>query len=166
LAGAGATVRSDVEVQLLHANIALVARRPEATRLVRTTLDAAQRRGFVQTVLDTAPLLIEDVISRPHLYPEPANLAPLLSAYHDAHGVQAIAGARRRQTGVIEPLTEMEVRVLARLADHLSYRDIASDLYLSINTVKTHLKHIYFKLGVSSRSSAISRAATLGLLGR
>ena len=166
LAGARSTVRSDVEAQLLHANIALVARRPEATRLVRTTLDTAQRHGFVQTVLDTAPLLIEDVISRPHLYPEPANLGPLLSAYHDAHDVQAMAGARPRQTGVVEPLTEMEIRVLARLADHLSYRDIASDLYLSINTVKTHLKHIYFKLGVSSRSSAISRAATLGLLGR
>ena len=60
----------------------------------------------------------------------------------------------------------MEIRVLARLADHLSYRDIASDLYVSINTVKTHVSHIYFKLGVSSRSSAISRAATLGLLGR
>ena len=101
----------------------------------------------------------------PHLYPEPANLGPLLSAYHDAHDVQAMAGARPRQTGVVEPLTEMEIRVLARLADHLSYRDIASDLYVSINTVKTHVKHIYFKLGVSSRSSAISRAATLGLLG-
>jgi LuxR family maltose regulon positive regulatory protein len=166
LAGASSTVRSDVEAQLLRANIALVARRPEATRLVRATLDTAQRHGFVQTVLDTAPRLIEDVISRPHLYPEPANLGPLLSAYHDAHDLRAMAGARPRQTGVVEPLTEMEIRVLARLADHLSYRDIASDLYLSVNTVKTHLKHIYFKLGVSSRSSAISRAATLGLLGR
>ena len=77
-----------------------------------------------------------------------------------------MAGARPRQTGVVEPLTDAEIRVLARLAEHLSYRDIASELYVSLNTVKTHLSHIYIKLGVSSRSSAISRAATLGLLGR
>jgi LuxR family maltose regulon positive regulatory protein len=160
------TLRSDVELQLLRANIALVARRPEATRLVRTTLDTAQRRGLLHTVLDTAPLLVEDVISRPHLYPERANLGLLLSAYHDADDVQPPAGRRPRETAVVEPLTKMEIRVLTRLADHLSYREIASDLYVSVNTVKTHISHVYYKLGVSSRSSAISRAATLGLLGR
>jgi LuxR family maltose regulon positive regulatory protein len=159
------TIRTDMEMQLLRASIALVARRPEATRLVRTTLDAAQRHGFVHTVLDTAPLLVEDVISRPELYPEPANLGPLLSAFHEAHNVQAMTGGRPHQTAVVEPLTKMEIRVLTRLSNHLSYRDIASDLYVSVNTVKTHIGHIYYKLGVSSRSSAISRAATLGLLG-
>jgi LuxR family maltose regulon positive regulatory protein len=160
------TLRTNVELQLIRANIALVARRPEATRLVRTTLDAAQRHGFLHTVLDTAPLLVEDVVSRPHLYPERANLGPLLSAYHDADDLQALPGGRPRQTAVVEPLTKMEIRVLTRLADHLSYREIASDLYVSVNTVKTHISHVYYKLGVSSRSSAISRAATLGLLGR
>jgi LuxR family maltose regulon positive regulatory protein len=166
LAGARSTVRSEVEAQLLQANIALVAGRPEAARLVRTTLDTAQRHGFVQSVLDTAPRLVEEVISRPHLYPEAAGLGPLLSAYHDSHDVRLTAGARPRHLGIAAPLTKMELRVLARLADHLSYRDIATDQYVSINTVKTHVGHIYSKLGVSSRSSAISRAATLGLLGR
>jgi LuxR family maltose regulon positive regulatory protein len=165
-AGAGSTVRTDVELQLLRANIALVAGRPEAASLVRTALDTAQRHGFVHTVLDTTPRLVEDVISRPHLYPGPANLGPLLSAHHDARDVQATAGGRPRQTAAGEPLTKTEVLVLARLSDHLSYRDIATDLYVSVNTVKTHIGHIYYKLGVSSRSSAISRAAALGLLGR
>lgn len=165
-AGARSTVRTDVELQLIRANIALVARRPEATRLVRTTLDAAQRDGFVHTVLDTAPMLVEDVISRPQWYPDAGNLGPLLAAYHDSHDGEATTGGRPRRTAVVEPLTKMEIRVLTRLADHLSYRDIASDLYVSVNTVKTHIGHIYYKLGVGSRSSAISRAATLGLLGR
>ena len=65
---------------------------------------------------------------------------------------------------LVEPLTETESRVLAKLADHLSYREIASELYVSHNTVKTHVRHIYLKLGVSSRSSALARAAILGLL--
>ena len=88
------TVRSDIELQLLRANVALVARRPEAPALVRTALDAAQRHGFVQTVLDTAPLLLDDVISRPDLYPAARDLGPLLTAYLDA---KAMTGSRPRQ---------------------------------------------------------------------
>jgi LuxR family maltose regulon positive regulatory protein len=54
--------------------------------------------------------------------------------------------------------------VLAKLAEHLSYVEMATALHLSLNTVKTHLRHSYMKLGVTSRSSAIARATTLGLL--
>jgi LuxR family maltose regulon positive regulatory protein len=162
--GSRSTVRSDLELRLLQANIALVAGRPEASALVRATLEAALQLGFVQTVLDTAPMLVEDVISRPELYPEPADLGALLSAYQDARDTHATTSAGPRERAIVEPLTKMEVRVLARLAERLSYREIATDQYVSINTVKTHVGHIYVKLGVSSRSSAISRAAALGLL--
>jgi len=54
--------------------------------------------------------------------------------------------------------------VLEKLSERLTYTEIASDLYLSLNTVKTHLRHAYMKLGVTSRSSAIKRATTLGIL--
>jgi LuxR family maltose regulon positive regulatory protein len=63
-----------------------------------------------------------------------------------------------------EPLTERETEVLQRLAQALSTEDIADALYLSVNTVKTHLKSIYRKLGTTGRSAAARRARELNLL--
>ena len=54
--------------------------------------------------------------------------------------------------------------MLEKLSERLTYTEIASELYLSLNTVKTHLRHAYMKLGATSRSSAIKRAASLGIL--
>jgi LuxR family maltose regulon positive regulatory protein len=50
------------------------------------------------------------------------------------------------------------------LASDLSQREIGLELYLSLNTVKTHTRRLYRKLGVSSRETAVRRAAALGLL--
>ena len=63
-----------------------------------------------------------------------------------------------------EPLTRSEIRVLRYLPTHLSAREIASELYLSANTVKTHLRHLYRKLGAHSRHEAVQRARAIGLL--
>ncbi len=61
-------------------------------------------------------------------------------------------------------LTSKEWQVLSRLAHGESNAEIASALYVSPATVKTHLTHIYGKLGVGSRHGALSRAVALGLL--
>jgi LuxR family transcriptional regulator, maltose regulon positive regulatory protein len=63
----------------------------------------------------------------------------------------------------VEPLTVAEQRVLALLPTS-TYLQIADILYISRNTVKTHLRSIYRKLGVASRSKALQRAADLRLL--
>ena len=63
-----------------------------------------------------------------------------------------------------EPLTNAELAVLRRFDDDRSTAEIAADLYLSRNTVKTHIRSIYRKLGVASRADARARAETLGLL--
>jgi LuxR family maltose regulon positive regulatory protein len=60
--------------------------------------------------------------------------------------------------------SEAEVRVLRLLATPLSPREIAAELYISINTVKTHTKALYQKLGTSSRDETVRRARELGLL--
>jgi LuxR family maltose regulon positive regulatory protein len=60
--------------------------------------------------------------------------------------------------------SEAEVRVLRLLPTPLSPREIADELYISINTVKTHTKALYQKLGTSSREETVSRARELGLL--
>ena len=65
---------------------------------------------------------------------------------------------------VVETLTERETEVLRCLTEALSTQDIAATLYLSVNTVKTHLKNIYRKLGTSGRSATARRARELRLL--
>jgi DNA-binding NarL/FixJ family response regulator len=71
---------------------------------------------------------------------------------------------RRQVDGV--PLTTKERLVLARLAEGDSNAEIAAALFVSTATVKTHLAHIYAKLGVGSRHGAMTRALLLGLLPR
>ena len=61
-------------------------------------------------------------------------------------------------------LTEQELSVLRFLPSHLTYAEIARECFISVNTVKTHLKRIYAKLGVASRAETVERARLLGLL--
>jgi ATP/maltotriose-dependent transcriptional regulator MalT len=80
-----------------------------------------------------------------------------------------VRGELRREpavaTGVpLEAITQGEARVLRYLPTHLSARQIAAELYLSMNTVKTHQRHLYAKLDAHSRAQAVERARDLGLL--
>ncbi|WP_067535061.1 response regulator transcription factor [Nocardia crassostreae] len=70
----------------------------------------------------------------------------------------------RRDGGLEQPLTATETTVLQRLPSGRTAAQIASDLGVSVNTVKTHLRGIYGKLGVNSRTAALDRARRLGLL--
>jgi LuxR family transcriptional regulator, maltose regulon positive regulatory protein len=72
--------------------------------------------------------------------------------------------ARPRTVVLAEPLTEREIEVLRLLRGPLSLRDIARELYVSPNTVKTHTQAIYRKLGVSDRQDAVARARELGVM--
>ncbi|MGD9890394.1 MAG: LuxR C-terminal-related transcriptional regulator [Dehalococcoidia bacterium] len=70
----------------------------------------------------------------------------------------------RRTTGLRADLSEGELRVLHLLASDLNQREISRELYLSVNTVKTHARNIYTKLDAGSRAEAVTRARTLGLI--
>jgi LuxR family maltose regulon positive regulatory protein len=69
-----------------------------------------------------------------------------------------------RQSSSVEPLSERELEVLRLLETELSGPEIADKLKVSLNTLRTHTKNIYSKLGVTSRRAAIHRAENLGLL--
>ena len=66
--------------------------------------------------------------------------------------------------GHLEALSRSEIRVLRYLHTNLSAREIAGELYLSVNTVKTHQRHLYRKLGARTRTQAVEQARALGLL--
>jgi LuxR family maltose regulon positive regulatory protein len=63
-----------------------------------------------------------------------------------------------------EPLSESELRVLRYLPTNLPAPEIAAELFVSLNTIRTHMRHLYAKLGVHSRADAVTRARELGLL--
>ena len=63
-----------------------------------------------------------------------------------------------------EPLTISETRVLRYLPTHMGAPEIAAELFLSANTIKTHLRHLYRMLGAHSRREAVQRARAIGLL--
>jgi DNA-binding CsgD family transcriptional regulator len=64
----------------------------------------------------------------------------------------------------VEPISTAEARVLSYLPTDLTAWEIASELCLSVNTVKTHMRHIYAKLDAHRRREAVERARALGLL--
>jgi LuxR family maltose regulon positive regulatory protein len=63
-----------------------------------------------------------------------------------------------------EELSEAELRVVRFLPSNLKASEIANELFVSPNTVRTHLRHIYTKLDAHSRGEAVARARELGLL--
>ena len=74
--------------------------------------------------------------------------------------------ARERGSSVpgASALTAAELRLLPMLCTHLSFPEIAAELFLSPHTIKSQMKSIYRKLGASARSQAVSQARELGLL--
>ncbi|MGO9954490.1 MAG: LuxR C-terminal-related transcriptional regulator [Solirubrobacteraceae bacterium] len=67
-------------------------------------------------------------------------------------------------TGPVDELSEAELRVVRYLPSNLRAPEIAAELFVSTNTVRTHLRHIYAKLGAHGRAEAVDRARQLGLL--
>jgi LuxR family transcriptional regulator, maltose regulon positive regulatory protein len=63
-----------------------------------------------------------------------------------------------------EPLSRSEMRVLHYLPTNLSAREIARELSVSVNTVRTHMRHVFAKLDAHRRTDAVTRARALGLL--
>ena len=90
---------------------------------------------------------------------DPGMLAALLEQAEQASGP-----APRRPGEPAEPLTERELTVLRLLPARLSNREIGRELYVSVNTVRSHVQAIYRKLEVASRAEAVAHAHQLGLL--
>ncbi len=74
------------------------------------------------------------------------------------------AGRERNGNAPMHPLTPREQTVVELLPTHLSYGQIGDELFVSVNTVKSNVKSIYRKLGVTTRYEAVAAARELGLI--
>jgi LuxR family maltose regulon positive regulatory protein len=91
--------------------------------------------------------------------------AALLASVLDVLAGASVPARSRDRSEMPEELTESEIRVLRYLPSNLSAPEIAAEVFLSTSTVKTHMRHIYEKLGAHKRTEAVERARDLGLLG-
>jgi LuxR family transcriptional regulator, maltose regulon positive regulatory protein len=122
----------------------------------QTRLELARLHRLIGTEAGAETLLAEvDALLRRR-----PRLGTLVQSVHEVRQ-QAVAPTAGRQAS---GLTSAELRLLPLLTTHLSFREIAELLFVSRNTVKTQAISVYRKLGVSSRSEAITRAADLGLV--
>ena len=155
------TPRRALERQILLAAAAIGCGDPMTAGIVSGVLEVARREGFLNTVLTTAPEVTGYLAGHSaQLRPDPFT-EELISAALEVRA--ASPEASRPGHALVEPLTEAELRIL-KLLPTSTYLQMAATLYISRNTVKTHLRSIYHKLGVASRSEAIQRAVDLRLL--
>jgi LuxR family transcriptional regulator, maltose regulon positive regulatory protein len=132
-----------------------------ALRALERALDLAEPRGYSNIIARYgAPVrsLLRRLVARGTGHRSLA--AELLSALEDRPGVERSAPAQ----ALLEPLSERELAVLRFLPTMMSNAEIASEMFVSVNTVKTHLKHIYRKLDVADRRDCVKRARDLRLL--
>jgi LuxR family maltose regulon positive regulatory protein len=120
----------------------------------------AEPEGYVRVFIDEGAPMAALLKLAAKQRKAPVYVRRLLAAVVTAEG-----GATVGQP-LIEPLSERELEVLRLLGSDLDGPDIARELTVSVNTVRTHTKNIYAKLGVNGRRAAVRRAAELGLLSR
>ena len=151
-------VRHEVVLALLKARA--VDDRDEATKFASTAVELAAGDGLLQTVASEGVDVMELVEQAAWRVPAEW-LDRLRRSTAEARTRAAPAGA-----GLIEPLTERERDVLRFLPSRLTFREIADELFVSVNTLKFHLRIIYRKLGVTSRAEAAEVARTMTKLRR
>jgi LuxR family maltose regulon positive regulatory protein len=156
----GGRTGSLIEILVVLALARQLRRDPAALPTLERALVLAEPEGYVRVFVDEGPVMIALLKA----VAKQGKASPYVRRLIAAAGSKP-AGLPVRQ-GLIEPLSERELDVLRLLVGDLGGPDIARELIVSLNTVRTHTKSIYTKLGVNSRRAAVRRAEELDLLSR
>jgi LuxR family maltose regulon positive regulatory protein len=163
--GGEAADRATRQQRLAALLLAAVAHRrlgaaKEATRLVEQALALAEPDGAVRVVLDVGSGVRSAITV---LIPPASRHAGFAGRVLERFEAQPARPAGQAEQASV-PLTASERAVLCFLPSHMTNEEISQALFLSVNTVKTHLRSAYRKLGVGSRREAIARGRRIGLL--
>ncbi len=142
---------------------------PGALAPLERALTLAEPEGYVRVFVGEGPPMAPLLIAAATQHPGSDYLRRLLAACADDRDAETTGTTRddpRRGPGLVDALSERELDVLRLLATDLDGPDIARQLFVSVNTMRTHTKGIYAKLGVNNRRAAIRRAEELDLLSR
>ncbi len=123
-------------------------------------LTLAEPQGYVRTFVDHGSPMARLLYQAAEQGIAPAYVGQLLAAFPIVEKIET----SQSPAALIEPLSEREMEVLQLVAAGASNPDIATELVISINTVKNHLKNIYGKLDVGTRTQATARARDWGLI--
>jgi LuxR family maltose regulon positive regulatory protein len=147
-------------------------RTDEALAVLEEAVDLARPGGFIRPFVESGPT-VEGLLKRL----AEKNIAlgyigQLLAAFREdqngvkpgALGTQTVSKSSFSNQPLIKPMTNREVQILDLLGQHLQNKEIAVKLFISPETVKTHLNNIYRKLNVTGRLQAVEKANTLGIL--
>jgi LuxR family maltose regulon positive regulatory protein len=138
--------------------------RPQALAALKGALSLAEPEGYVRIFVDEGEpmrLLIEKLSSNQD-HPLSGYVDKLLAAFAPPANKQSTINIQ--QSEMVERLSERELEVLKLLRSDLSGPEIAQQLIVSLNTLRTHTNNIYNKLGVNNRRAAVRRAEELDLL--
>jgi LuxR family maltose regulon positive regulatory protein len=140
----------------------------QALDALAPALFLAEPGGYVRIFLDKGPAVAQ-LLYRAAGQGGAAHYASTLLAAFEGEpagklGVPTGSKGAPVQTPLVEPLSEREVEVLQLIAEGLSNREISARLVISLSTVKGHTANIYGKLDVHSRTQAVTKAKTLGIL--
>ena len=130
-----------------------------SSRALERALDVAEPDGLLLPfLLHPAPALLER-----HARLRTTH-ASLISEILNLLSGRPAAARPEDAAPLEEPLSESELRVLRYLPTNLRAPEIAAELFVSLNTIRTHTRNVYAKLGVHNRADAVKRARELGLL--
>jgi LuxR family maltose regulon positive regulatory protein len=137
---------------------------PGALASLEHALTLAEPEGYVRIFVDEGvamrSLIEKQTHNRDHRL---SGYADRLLAAYKQPGAATKPALIHSRSGMVEPLSEREMEVLRLLRSELSGPEIAGELIVSLNTLRTHTKNIFNKLGVNSRRAAIRRAEELDL---
>jgi LuxR family maltose regulon positive regulatory protein len=136
---------------------------PQALTLLEQALILGEPNGLIQTFVNEGPALASLLYAALQKDIEPAYVQRILAAF-PVETPQLSGTESPQESGWLEPLTDRELEILQYVAEGLTNPDIGNRLYLSTNTVKTHLRNIFGKLDVSTRTQAVAKGRILGIL--
>ena len=167
-AESGGRIGSALEIEVLRA-LALRAggEATAALAALEHAVDLAKPDRWVRFFVEAGPAIAEALADLAGRRQGSDFVHELVSATATAGPATGPAGrppTSRSQERLVDPLSDRELDVLRLLGSDLDGPEIARELVVSLNTVRTHTKHIYTKLGVNNRRSAVTKGHQLGLL--